>query len=106
MGVLKRCEVFLMVRRNKYLKRGRPRKKHTVPLGGIPMKVKNGRVMYAGKSIPMNNTTEEVQRGKAVLPSGEGNFIRRHIYEMRFGILDETYEERRKREYKEWWDRQ
>lgn len=82
-------------------------------LGCIPMKVKKGVIAYKQK-IPNNYSiidkiptdAEEQERGCATLPIGEGSFIRRHIYEMRFGIGEETEEERRKREYEEWWDRQ
>ena len=101
-------------------KRGRPKKlrplryNHTKSLGGIPVKCKNGKISYT-QFIPKNYGTdkygeyfdeESAERDKAELPDGEGSFIRRHVYETRFEIGEETEEERRKREYKEWWDEQ
>jgi len=104
---------------------GRPKKrfrkgdkrKHK-SLGGIPMKInKKGNIVYAG-IVPNNyqkkydkhhgtyyEDSESKERGNATLPVGRGNFIRRHIYEIRFDIKDETEDERRKREYKEWWEK-
>lgn len=116
-----------MAWRNKYKARGRPKKmfrksddrKHH-SLGGIPMEIKDGKIVYAqqvrdeysikkergGEIIYFDSESEE--RRDATLPTGEGSFIRRHIYEMQFEIDDEgeTDEERRKREYKEWWEEQ
>lgn len=79
------------------------------------MKVnKQGRMVYAQK-VPNNYTTlpggsytdaEQGERNNATLPQGEGSFIRRHIYEMRFSIRsEESDDERRKREYLEWWEK-
>ena len=89
-------------------KRGRKPKEHSThrkpnrSLGGMPMKIKNGKITYAH---PLRNPdkmwnrpwwlkdSEELERDDAELPEGEGNFIRRHIYEMRFDIWDETDKE-------------
>jgi len=101
----------------KYKKAGRPRKAfpkhltHVERLGGMPMKCENGRIMYKYNLKKAYNDSwvsnkmsqEEVERIDAPLPQGEGSFVRRHIYEIRFGIEDETDKERRKREYEEWW---
>lgn len=98
---------------------GRPKKRTPLrhsphkSIGGIPMKVRKGSIVYAQK-IPDNYSVidkkptdaEEEERSKATMPTGDGSFIRRHIYETRFGIGEETEDERRKREYKEWWERQ
>ena len=84
-------------------------------LGGIPMKLdKNKKVIYA-QYVPHDYSyclereeyidEEMIEREYATLQEGEGSFIRRHIYEMRFGIKDESDKERRKREYKEWIER-
>jgi len=77
-------------------------------LGGIPMKVVNGRVGYA-QIIPYiwSYFNEEIAVEDTYLPTGDGSFVRRHIYEVRFDIEeeDETKDERRKREYKEWWEK-
>ena len=107
-----------MVRRNKYAKRGRPKKvyptylNYSKRLGGIPVKVKNGKVMYdynINRSVytkwaSNKISDEEVERLNAPLPQGDGSFIRKCIYEIRFGIRNETNKERRKREYEEWWE--
>jgi len=99
-------------------KRGRPkkllklRKQPHKSLGGIPMRMCRGKPVYAQR-VPKNysegNDKEEPhdfesqERQKATLPVGSGDFIRRHIYEMRFGIRsDETPSERQKREYLSW----
>jgi hypothetical protein len=77
------------------------------------MEIKKGKVVYA-QIVPDNYTelpdgtctdAEAEERKSAVLPIGRGDFIRRHIYEMRFGIGEETDDERRQREYLEWWYR-
>ena len=107
-----------MVWRNKYANRGRPKKmfkksddKKHYALGGIPMTIVNGKIKYA-QMIPnkfLNWFADEgdIERDEAVLPVGDGSFIRRHIYEVRFDIEedDESDDERRKREYKEWWEK-
>ena len=97
-------------------KNGRGRRKVDHPLtgnqhkslGGIPMKIKNGRVVYA-QHVPHNYSTddegnhydkESIERKNPV--QRQPSFIRQHIYETRFGIGEETDDERRKREYKEW----
>lgn len=88
------------------------RRKHK-SLGGIPMKLtKNTKKVAYKQKIPDNFSycqdkeeyidSESIEREYATLPEGEGSFIRRHIYEMRFDINNENNEERRKREYKEW----
>ena len=80
-------------------------------LGGIPMKIKNGKVMYA-QHIPHNYSIDEkgnyydqesIERQNPV--QRQPSFIRQHIYETRFAIGEETEDERRKREYKEWMER-
>ena len=77
-------------------------------LGGIPMKIKNGKIMYA-QIVPKNYTKDEqgnyydqelIERQNPV--QQEPSFIRRHIYEVRFNITNEPLEERRKKEYKVW----
>ena len=77
-------------------------------LGGIPMKIKNGKIVYA-QHVPHNYTKddkgsyfdkESIERQNPV--QRQPSFIRQHIYETRFAIGEETNEERRKREYKEW----
>ena len=105
---------------------GRPKKtfkksddrKHYA-LGGIPMGIKNGKVIYLQQvrndySIKKSRGDEVIyfdseseERRNAVLSIGDGSFIRRHIYEVRFDIAedDETDDERRKREYGEWWEK-
>jgi hypothetical protein len=92
--------------KKKYNSEGRPRKNRSCLLGGIPMVVKNGKVTYAWKQS-INRTwrdkdSEELEMEQATLPLESDNFVRRHIYEMRFDIEDEDDDERRKREYKEW----
>lgn len=114
----------IRVRRNKYKKAGRPKRRFKKSaerqhksLGGIPMKVARGKIDYA-IYVPHNYTKkydksrgtyyedeESAERENATMPEGEGDFIRRHIYEVRFGIDEETDDERRKREYREWWER-
>ena len=84
-------------------------------LGGIPMKIKDGKISYA-QYVPKNYSigengepydSESIQRKHAVLPTGNGDYIRRHLYEVKFEIReDETDEERKKREYREWWEEQ
>jgi hypothetical protein len=76
-------------------------------LGGIPMIIRNGKIDYAWKKTKWHKDKESFKEDEErfhLLPQGEGSFIRRHIYETRFGIEDETDEERRRREYKEWWE--
>jgi len=96
---------------------GRRKKKHAIrgrqhrALGGIPMKVVNGKVRYA-QYVPKHYSIDEngepydsesIERKNATLQTHSGNYVRRHLYEMKFGFReDETDEERRKREYKEW----
>jgi hypothetical protein len=80
------------------------RKSPHLSLGGIPMEIRNGKITYK-QYIPNHySDDEEKEREKAELPTGDGDFVRRHIYEVRFDIKDETDDERRKREYKEWWE--
>ncbi len=109
-----------MTRSHRLVKKGvigRPKKafplryNENLRVGGIPMKVVNGRIQYKYNLNKRNLTTyfpnkmsqEEVERLDAPLPQGEGDIIRKSIYELRFGIEDETDKERRKREYEEWW---
>jgi len=105
-------------RPKKMFKKSDERKQHS--LGGIPVEIKNGKIRYiqivpndysikkerGGELIYFDAESEE--RLDSVLLEGEGNFIRRHIYEVRFDIDedDETDDERRRREYKEWWENQ
>ena len=84
-------------------------------LGGIPMKIKDGKIIYA-QYVPKNYSidgngepydSESIQRKYATLPTGDGNYVRRHLYEVKFEIReDETEDERRKREYREWIERE
>jgi len=84
-------------------------------LGGIPMKIVTSKGVTYKQTVPYNYVynkerkeyidEEMIEREYAPLPEGEGSFIRRHIYEMRFDIKDESNKERRKREYKEWIER-
>ena len=73
-------------------------------LGGIPMYYEEGKIIYKSNFPHWYNikSSEEIQREDAILEQGDGDFVRRHIYEFRFGIKDESDKERRKREYKEW----
>ena len=110
------------MRRNIRSRKGHPSRLHPhnkephKKLGGIPMGVtKAGNIVYKQR-VPKNYSTKRERGGELIyfdaeseerrdspLPIGEGSFIRRHIYETRFGIrTEETDEERRKREYKEW----
>ena len=86
-------------------------------LGGIPMKVVDGRIKYK-QYVPHNYTKkygkergtyfedkESVERKNAVIHQGRGDITRIMIYEIRFDIKRETDHERRKREYKEWWEK-
>jgi len=108
-------------------KRGRPykifkksdKRKHKA-LGGIPVKItKTRKIKYVqiisknynikrergGEQIYFDSESEE--RRDSILPTGDGDFIRRHIYEMKFNIRsEESNDERRKREYLEWWEEQ
>jgi hypothetical protein len=90
-------------------KKAKPiRENRHLALGGVPMKVSNGKIEYAWKFLRKSWTysdQEEIERDNAILPEGDGDFVRRHIYEVRFDIHNETDDERRKREYKEWWDK-
>ena len=83
-------------------------KKPSKRLGGIPMTIRRGKITYA-QLVPHNYTKddkgnyfdkESIERQNPV--QRESSFIRRHLYETRFGIEDESEDERRKREYKEW----
>ena len=101
--------------------RGRPKAKYPIrgnqhhALGGIPMTIRNGKIRYK-QIVPHNygvnkdgefEDEESLERERAVLPIGVGNFIRRHIYELRYDIkTHENDQERRKREYEEWWNKQ
>ena len=97
-----------MVRRKKYIKIGRPSKvkpnylNYCSRLGGLPMKCKNGKITYAWKPF-----VKDFENPLPIVDAGEENFIRKHIYEMRFNIPpeEESDDERRKREYKEWIER-
>ena len=92
--------------------KGRPKKvspqqyNYLSRLGGIPMKCQNGQIDYVWKPNCSNKNikADEIMRENAVLLSGDGSFVRRHLYEMRFNISSEAEpdDERRKREYKEW----
>jgi len=82
----------------------------------IPMTIKNGRIIYA-KRVPHNywkdkytkefSDVDSCKRKNALenppLPKKE-SISRRHLYEWKHDIPpeDETIDERRKREYKEW----
>jgi len=111
-----------MTKRHRLQTHKRGRKTKAIPrtrqnqnlLGGIPMIIKNGIILY-GDKVPKgfsynsrrkcDSDAEEMFRNRAILPQGEGDFQRRHIYEMRFGIrTDESDDERRKREYHDWWE--
>lgn len=88
-------------------------------IGGIPMRIVNGKIKYA-QYVPHNYTKkydkergtyyedeETVERNNAVIHQGKGNIARIMIYELRHNMVDdETDEERRKREYREWWERE
>jgi len=109
------------LRRNIRSRRGQPKKVmplteyHHKSIGCIPMKItKSGKIVYK-QIVPKNYSTREVngevecfdsesdERKNSILSTGEGSFIRRHVYEIRFNIrTDESDDERRKREYKEW----
>jgi len=88
-------------------------KKPSKRLGGIPVKISKGKIMYAQK-VPHNYSTDEnghhydkesIERSNAMHHVKPPSFIRQHIYETRFAIGEETEDERRKREYKEWMER-
>jgi len=73
----------------------------------IPMGIKNGRIVYLKRvnhKKKFDYDAEQVERSKAVLPRGEGSFIRRHIYEFRFGIEPECEKKRLTRSdiYENW----
>jgi len=101
------------MRRMKYGTKGKRRKVGAYKsLGGIPMIIKNGQIKYAVQ-VPKEycwydyelgswTDAEEQMRKYATLNTGNGSFIRRHIYETKFAIGEETEDERRKREYREW----
>jgi hypothetical protein len=109
-----------MVRRNKYNKIGRPKKAFPLAkydykrLGGIPMTIKNGKVQYRSKVPRAYGKTkdgayyddESIEREQAILPTGLGSFVRRHVYEMRYAIGEKTLDEIRKEEYLKWWNKQ
>ena len=112
-----------MVRRNKYKKKGgqikrfcKSGKRQHKALGGIPMTVVNGKIQYQ-TYVPHHYTKkydtkqgiyyedkESVERRNAIIHHGRGNIARIMIYELRFDIKRETDDERRKREYREWWE--
>jgi hypothetical protein len=101
------------MRRNKQKCMGRPkvekpkRFNYNERLGGVPMVIKKGKIDYVWSRPAFcwnHKDIEEIEREEAEMPTGEGDFVRRHIYEVRFDIKDETDDERRKREYKEWWE--
>ena len=84
------------------------KRKQECYLGGIPMKVVNGKIVYASNRWCWHRSnTDNPIHVKATFPTMPvDSFVRRHIYNMRFNIIDEDEDERRKREYKEWWEKQ
>ena len=67
------------------------------------MTIKKGKIVYAEKFVHHRwnwGDPEQKERSEATTPIGTGSFIRRHIFDTRFP--EETEDERRKREYKEW----